>query len=221
MQPKPESTTPPTLRTLQALVPNQHYNWTEYNYALNVFQTEARTYRGPNGRIVAQSFGYYVTAKSPQARRSRWSLGDLLYRGEDPQAAMAALETWRQAQEAKIDKRKAKTAARRAARAEFVNPYQVGQILYSSWGYDQTNIDYYEVIEVRPTTLVIRGLAQEHDRCNMSGGYCWPTPGRYLDDGQVARLTIYANGQHRIVSPDADANLYLWNGEPMYFSDDH
>ena len=29
-------------------------------------------------------------------------------------------------------------------REEFQNPYKVGDILYSSWGYDQTNINFYK-----------------------------------------------------------------------------
>ena len=28
------------------------------------------------------------------------------------------------------------------------NPYKVGEVLYQSWGYDQTNVDFFEIIEV-------------------------------------------------------------------------
>src|SRR5258707_14585385 len=31
-----------------------------------------------------------------------------------------------------------------AARKNFVNPFIVGTVFENSWGYDQTNIDYYE-----------------------------------------------------------------------------
>ena len=37
----------------------------------------------------------------------------------------------------------------------FVNPFQVGDLLYSSWGWEQTNIDFYKVIEVKNKTLTI------------------------------------------------------------------
>lgn len=37
---------------------------------------------------------------------------------------------------------------RREQRKNFVNPAQVGDILYSDWGYDQTNINFYQVTKV-------------------------------------------------------------------------
>lgn len=30
--------------------------------------------------------------------------------------------------------------------SNFINPLQVGDILYYSWGYEQTNVDFYQVI---------------------------------------------------------------------------
>ncbi|STO91553.1 hypothetical protein [Fluoribacter dumoffii] len=42
------------------------------------------------------------------------------------------------------------------------HPLQINSILYSSWGYDQTNINFYQVIElVGNATVVLRELAQE------------------------------------------------------------
>jgi len=39
-------------------------------------------------------------------------------------------------------------AKRKAERMAFKNPAKVGDILYSSWGYDQTNVDFYQVTKV-------------------------------------------------------------------------
>ena len=42
------------------------------------------------------------------------------------------------------------------------NSLQIGSILYASWGYDQTNIDFYEVTKlIGRTTLELRELGQE------------------------------------------------------------
>ena len=42
------------------------------------------------------------------------------------------------------------------------HPLQIGSILYTSWGYEQTNIDFYQVIELIGTsTVVLREIAQE------------------------------------------------------------
>jgi hypothetical protein len=39
----------------------------------------------------------------------------------------------------------------------------VGDIFVCSWGYDQTNIDYYKVMEVKNKSVVIAGIGQERD----------------------------------------------------------
>lgn len=44
------------------------------------------------------------------------------------------------------------------ARARFQNPYKVGDILHHSWGYDQTNCDFYQVVEVKPASVVLRKI---------------------------------------------------------------
>lgn len=54
-----------------------------------------------------------------------------------------------------------------------VNPFQVGQMLYDSWGYDQTNIDFYQVIEVKNKSVVIQRIKGKmipsEGYCSMSG----------------------------------------------------
>lgn len=46
-------------------------------------------------------------------------------------------------------------------RANMVNPFKVGEIFYDSWGYDQTNIDFYQIIEVKSRSVVIREIGGE------------------------------------------------------------
>ena len=38
--------------------------------------------------------------------------------------------------------------------------FKVGDALYQSWGYDQTNIDFFEVVEVLPKSVKIRPISQ-------------------------------------------------------------
>lgn len=49
--------------------------------------------------------------------------------------------------------------AKQKANAEFINPYKAGDIYYSSWGYEQTNIDWYQVTRVDGKTVYIRPIA--------------------------------------------------------------
>ena len=40
------------------------------------------------------------------------------------------------------------------------NPFKLGDIVYESWGYEQTNIDFYQIVEVKKSSVVIRALKQ-------------------------------------------------------------
>jgi len=48
--------------------------------------------------------------------------------------------------------------AKLEAKKKFQNPYKVGDILHHSWGYDQTNCDFYQVTEVKPASVVLRKI---------------------------------------------------------------
>ena len=43
-----------------------------------------------------------------------------------------------------------------------MNPYKVGDILHHSWGYDQTNCDFYQVVEVKKASVVLRKIGAKH-----------------------------------------------------------
>lgn len=54
-----------------------------------------------------------------------------------------------------------KKEEQRAKRKSVERVLQVGDILYSSWGYEQTNIDFYQVVGLKGNaSVVIRKLAQ-------------------------------------------------------------
>lgn len=53
-------------------------------------------------------------------------------------------------------------AAKKAARADMKHDFEVGQVYYDSWGYDQTNIDFYKIVEVKEKSVVIQEIAGEY-----------------------------------------------------------
>lgn len=55
---------------------------------------------------------------------------------------------------------KASEEARKAEKKKALenNPFQVGDLMYDSWGYEQTNIDFYQVIEVKNKSVVIQPI---------------------------------------------------------------
>lgn len=52
----------------------------------------------------------------------------------------------------------ARKLADREARKAWQHDFEAGDILVSSWGYDQTNINYYEVLSVSGKTMMIQGI---------------------------------------------------------------
>lgn len=55
-----------------------------------------------------------------------------------------------------VDGKEAKKEAKQAAKPEAAPSHslRVGDLLYSSWGYEQTNIDFYQVIALKGKTMV-------------------------------------------------------------------
>lgn len=50
---------------------------------------------------------------------------------------------------------------RAKVKAQFSNPYKLGDILHHSWGYDQTNCDYYQVVGVKPASVILRPIGAQ------------------------------------------------------------
>ena len=66
---------------------------------------------------------------------------------------------------------------------------EVGDVLYSSWGYEQTNIDYYQVTRlVGKKSVEIRqiGSLNKHEDGFMTGT-CSPAPNFFIGDPMVKR----------------------------------
>jgi len=62
---------------------------------------------------------------------------------------------------ARISDKENRIAAKKEIRANMKHDFEVGQIYYDSWGYDQTNIDFYKVIEVKEKSVVIQEIGSK------------------------------------------------------------
>jgi hypothetical protein len=93
---------------------------------------------------------------------------------------------------------------------------KVGSILRCSWGYDQTNIDYFEVTKLIGAKMVeIREIAQASRETGSLVGKCVPLPGSYtgkpmrkLAHGDSVRIYSFAHAY--LVEPE------LKSGVPVY-----
>lgn len=85
---------------------------------------------------------------------------------------------------------RAEKAAKRAAG----HALQVGDVLRASWGYDQTNVEYYEVIALVGSTMVeYRKIGWQSEATGDMQGVCVPAPGQYTSAPKRARVSDYGN----------------------------
>ena len=109
--------------------------------------------------------------------------------------------------------------------------YDVGDILYSSWGYEQTNIDWYRIVKRTESSIWLEPLwgAREYD--HSMAGYVVPKeavkpigeweigpPGSRWDGKPIRRKLRYRDGRpvgisikHGWTGP--------WGGKPVRFSE--
>ena len=88
---------------------------------------------------------------------------------------------------------------RKAKRAAAPRGLEVGDVLRSSWGYDQTNIDYYEVTRLVGTKQVeIRAIcADSAEDQGWMRGTSVPMPGRFCGEPMIKNAV---NGAVKIAS---------------------
>ena len=88
-------------------------------------------------------------------------------------------------------------------------------IFVRSWGYDQTNIDFYKVLEREGEFVTIQEIGQNifgDDKYN-DRGKCTANPDEII--GEPIRKKI---SKHATLSIESYAHCSVWNGEPMYWS---
>lgn len=113
-------------------------------------------------------------------------------------------------------------AAQAAKRSGFKHSFKVGDILHHSWGYDQTNCEFYEVVATTPGTITFREIRQKTaPGSEVSHGMAenrLPVPGRFLDDAHdITKRPQYQEGGPGFV-PMKHGCCSLWDGRPKYCS---
>lgn len=107
-------------------------------------------------------------------------------------------------------------ADRRAAKAAQVRKVEVGGLYYTSWGYDQTNIDFYEVVELvgQKSALVRRVACVDTSTGNepWMTGKSIPAAGQYMGEAKLVRVTgdTFKVDRHY---------ASRWSGRPVNWTD--
>lgn len=68
----------------------------------------------------------------------------------------------------------------KAAEAQANHGVKVGDVFRSSWGYDQTNVDYYQVVAIGNKTATFCKIAQLAESNGYLQGDCVPAPNQFI-----------------------------------------
>ncbi len=90
----------------------------------------------------------------------------------------------------------------------------VGDILYTSWGYDQTNVDFYQVIEAKGATATIRKIAGRTASSERGSDYVVPQPGSFI--GAPKKKRVQKDHPYTINMGDGEGHAHVWDGKPKY-----
>ena len=93
----------------------------------------------------------------------------------------------------------------------------VGDIFVCSWGYDQTNIDYYKVIAVKNKTVSIVAIGQSRTYTGHMQGECNPIPDVVTSKPITKRINRCSDGVNLKMTSYSWA--YPWNGETNHFTE--
>jgi hypothetical protein len=116
---------------------------------------------------------------------------------------------------------------------EFEHGYKVGDILYMSWGYEQTNLDFFQVVATTAKTIRIIEVSmkiKEQSGCgSMSRDVAFNTEtaqpltkSYWIKDqekGDIKKICSYEyNGQKNQYVAVKDHHLYKYTGQKLYES---
>ncbi|WP_045762240.1 hypothetical protein [Xanthomonas albilineans] len=107
----------------------------------------------------------------------------------------------------------AAAGAERRAAAKRPHTLAVGDILVSSYAYEQTDVDFYEVVGVQNRTVTLRELAQEREASGPMSGHAVPRPGHYIGE-PIRKRANPRNG----VKLAAGVYAHPWDGSKVYWS---
>jgi hypothetical protein len=98
--------------------------------------------------------------------------------------------------------------------------YEVGDIISNSWGYEQTNVDFAQVVSMTKKTITVRAISQEVEEGSIgNSGMSQNVSGvkdSFLDNKEEFRLTVRPEG--RLGGGASYAYWSKWDGRPKYSS---
>lgn len=153
---------------------------------------------------------------------------EFAYRFKTMQEATQYIDKFMSEVKERIERNEREKQLKKEAKKGAVNPFKVGDILYDSWGYDQTNIDFYQITKVNGMQIEMRELSQEltqSDGLSSMAGYVTPRKGDFISEPikKIVQVMTSYNSQTQSYKascyiPSKHGWISLWDGNKKYCS---
>lgn len=98
--------------------------------------------------------------------------------------------------------------------------YKVGDIVVNTWGWEQTNVEFYQVVKVGNKTIDIEEISQKVvEGSELSHGMACDVVANknsFIVGGAKYKLRVKANGV--LSNPSSYYYMHKWSGRPQYKS---
>lgn len=110
---------------------------------------------------------------------------------------------------------KAEQKAKKKAAREQGHNIEVGTIFVSSWGWEQTNVDFYQVVGVTKNSVKLRRIASEEVRAtgHMSADVV-ALKDHFISDEVITKRV----NEHKAVKFNSFTHAHVWDGRPKHRS---
>lgn len=113
-------------------------------------------------------------------------------------------------------RRKVEQKLEKSVTPEVMSKIPVGTILSNSWGYEQTNVDFYQVVAVKNKSVVIRRIASSMvEDCGPMSGRATAVSDSFIGEEIVKRVQAYRGTPYISMK---HGSCSIWTGRPMYVS---
>jgi hypothetical protein len=171
-------------------------------------ELNAVIYTGTDNKSRPVAVGFTGTAGKP----------DIYYYFKDEEKREAYIAKWLQEQKQKLEY-KAERQAKKQAPTIHALPFKPGDIIYNSWGYDQTNVDFYQVVRCTKSSVFIRPIKAEYsDRsagCDMAA-YVTPLKNEFTGE-EIRKKIQWYDGSAYIKFEFGGCSRYK-DGDEIYCS---
>lgn len=154
--------------------------------------------------VVYVEANFCAIAYAGKANRHAWN-----YRFRNEEQRQNHITRWVEG----LRESKARKEARRAEEKAFKHSYQVGDIFFNSWGYEQTNVDFYQVVAITAKSVKVREIGQQSEETGFMSGRTMAKKDHFISE-KVMTKKVNSDGSIAM----RHGYCGKWDGQAKHYS---